>query len=790
MKLVSRNHQKHVLGVFVDGRDLRLAHLGWEHGEIVIHALESMTLQHRMGKIRTVKSAATLGHDPSDGKDVFGLEDQGTGPEIAYEDEASEGDVSSALINIFSKYPLSKMRLSVNSPEGQTTYYSFEDNFKLKGTKLQKRLREEIGPLAGGVVDSCHLDHFTSPTGELTAVVFEGSIPIIEELLEVKTFLQGGAPYIALVQSNELALVNLARVALDLPESGLSALIYIGADFSRVIILKGENPLSFVQPIHEGYTSPQVCQTIFSKILLEQEEAGLPEIENLILAGEVGMTRAFDFFTKQFPEAKVQSFTPGPLNVNELKPEEIAIFPNFAIPVALAWQVLDRKNHRFISTNLLPPNIKESQKYFKIAWHGVVLLGVVFSCMALLSYQALTQRRDIRVLQTSIRQKQESIESLQPELTVLNQIQGQVSNYRTNLEFLDSLIVDPGKWSRLFAKLTDQFHAVNDIWIEDIKSDSGGFTMIGKALARDRIPKLAAGLDGSQLKRVTRTNSEGEDLTYEFELTAKVPAPQIKESLSDSLYTGDRGITPGGAIPPVTSIEKAVSAPSSDKMVSATTSKMADPAPATTTPVTTASQPDQKSALEAIPELASPPPAPQKVEQIAAATSVPKPEPVSLSAKNETAVKSTSEPVPTTSINKTQADTKPAAPKKLFSESYNQGIRLVRAGDTSGAIKTFQEVIAADPQGPEAAAGHYWIGECHFAAGEYSSALDDFQCSLGYEVNPKHEAAMLMLGLTHFKLKQYDSARKWFNDLLEKFPSGEYASCAGTYLKSLDKIGK
>jgi TolA-binding protein len=772
MKLLIRNSHKQVLGAFVDGRDLRLAHLGWEHGEIVIHALESVTLQHRMGKIRAVKTPAAMGHD-SDGKDVFGLEDQVMAPDGVFDEDESEGDVSSALINIFSKYPLAKLKLAVNSPEGQTTYYSFEDDFKLKGKKLLKRLREEIGPLAGGSVDSCLLDHFTAPSGELTAVVFEGSIPLVEELLEVKSFLQGGAPFFALVQSNELALVNLARVALDLPETGHSALVYIGADFSRVIILKGEHPLSFVQPIHEGYTSPQVCQTIFSKILLEQEEAGLPEIENLLLAGEVGMTHAFDFFSHQFPDAKVQSFTPGPLNVNALKPEEIAVFPNFAIPVALAWQTLQPKNKRFIPTDLLPPTIKEAQKYFRIAWHGIILLGFVFSCIALLSYQGLVQRRDIQKLQTSIRQKQESLESLQPELTVLNQIQGQVSNYRTNLEFLDSLIVDPGKWSRLFAKLTQDFSAVSDIWIEDIKSDPQGFTMIGKALARDRIPKMAVGFEGSQLKRVTRTKAESGDLTYEFEMTANVPAPQIKGSLNDSLYAGDHAVVQSGVVAATQLNEQ----PKKEPITTAST----------TAPVV---PPETKPPVKETPEEIQTQLEPSKTKPIAAVSTPVKPAPSVASKPNEIPGKIRSNHASVTANSKGQPYTNSAQNQTVFSEAYNKGIRLVRAGDTPGAIKTFQEVIAAQPTGAEAAAAHYWIGECHFAAGEYNSAVDDFESNLGYEVNAKHEAAMLMLGLTHLKLKQHDQARSWFDKLIEQYPAGEYTTCAGTYLKSLNKIGK
>jgi TolA-binding protein len=753
----------------VDGRDLRLAHMGWERGEIVIYSLESVTLQHRLGKIRTVKATAPVNLESD--KDVFGLEDQMMAMDSEQEDESGEGDVSSTLINIFSKYPLKNTHLAINAPEGQTTYYSFENDFKLKGKKLKKQLRDEIGPLAGGSVESSMLDCFKSSTGELTAVVFEGSVPLIEELLDIKTFLPGGAPNFTLVQSNELALVNLARVSLDLEQGTISALVYIGADFSRVIILRGDYPLSFVQTIREGYASPQVCQTLFSKILLEQEEAGLPEIDRIILAGEVGLTYAYEFFSRQFPDAKVQSFTPGPLNVNSLKPEEIAVFPNYAVPVALAWQALETSKPAFIPSDLVPTAIKEQQKLFKIAWHGFLLLGFVFCCMALLSYQGLTRRNDIKMLQESIRHKSESIESLQPELTILAQIQSQIGNYRANLDFLDSLIVDPGKWSRLFSKLSQNFHTVNDIWIEDIKSDPKGFTLVGKTLFRDRVPKLAYGFEGTDLKRVTRIKSDEGGLTYEFELTAEVPAPQVSGPIGDYQATGEQTDESVNTTK--------LSSPSDLQSLPIEGSQQADTV-AKDQGIRSQSNPDQASPLDPLPPLAlhaDPPTPPAQVGGSPAQN----PSRQTHEVDGE-AISAGQPPQP--------ASGKVVSEQYTFSTSYNKGIRFVRSGDTEGAIKAFEEVISGSSAGSEAAAAHYWIGECHFAAGEYETAIGDFSTSLALADNPKREAGTLMLGLAHLKLKQYEPARAQFERLLEEFPLSEFAPTAKTYLKNISERGK
>jgi Tfp pilus assembly PilM family ATPase len=337
MKLPGKSSKKQVLGVAVDGTDLRIAQLGWENGEIAIYALETVALPARLGKISSVGGGVLLEEKAGD---VFGFDEEEpeTDPMDLNVEEEETGDLSNTLMNVFSKYPLRRNRIAVNIPEGQATYYSFESDFGLKGKKLLKRLNEEISPLTGGTMDSATIDYFRTEEGGLTVVVSEGQIPLIEQLLDIRNYLAGGMPYFCSVNSNEIALINLVRRALDPPEDKIVALVYIGCDFSRVIILRGGEPLSFIQAIREGYQSPQVCQTLFSKILLEQEEAGIPDIDQIVLTGEIGMTRALDFFQKQFPDAEVKPMTPGPLDTSLLKNEELAVFSNFAIPVSLAWK--------------------------------------------------------------------------------------------------------------------------------------------------------------------------------------------------------------------------------------------------------------------------------------------------------------------------------------------------------------------------------------------------------------------------------------------------------------------
>ncbi|TKJ39735.1 hypothetical protein CEE37_10685 [candidate division LCP-89 bacterium B3_LCP] len=728
-----------VLGVMVDGKDLRIAHLGSENGQIIIHSLESYVLPTRLGKIR--KSEVTFPAAIEDERgDVLGFDEsdqESEGFDDIIEDLDEEGeDVSSSIIHIFDKYPLKQARIAANIPEGQATYYSFDSDFGLNGKKLKSRLQEEIAPLAGGSLETAIVDHFKTDSDNLMVVVSEGNIPIMEEILDVKNFLSSGNPYFCQVNANEISLVNLVRLSIDPADDIITAVIYIGADFSRVILMKGKDPISFIQAIHEGYHSPQVCQTLFSKILLEQEEAGIPEIDKIVLAGEIGMTRAHDFFTKQFPNIDVQPITSGPLDTGMLKNEEIAIFPNFAIPVAMAWEALDRKNPDFIRADLLPPSIVENQRSFKIAWHGLLLLGVIFVCMLFLSYFGITRFKEIQALKSSISTKQSSIESLQQDLLYISQLQSQINQNNSNLSFLDSLVVDANKWSRLFAKLSTDFKNINRIWIERIQSTPEGFTMQGKSLSRDKIPVLAAGFSGVNLRRVSRIISEAGQVEYQFELDANIPIPPEKEIATVSDVSSDRNQDIAGSIKDgLQPSDKTISREKSEKTASVTRSNVNSGKKGEFTPLykgTTVSSSKSKVADKPKTKLA-------------------------------------------------QRKTTSTAITQL----YANGMNLIKNRDIENAAVEFKKLVLKYPTSDEAPSAYYWIGECAFSQKHYEEAIEAFTTSLRYNDNPKRQAGMVMLGMSYLKLGNEEKAQKQFESLLDAFPEGEFTETAQRKLKEL-----
>jgi len=513
------NPKKQALGITLDGRDLRIAHLGRQDGKIVIYSFDQITLPHRLGI--SEDDEVSVEYEDSGGLG-FKSESLSSG---GFDNESE--DASSVLLNFFSRYPMRDLPLAVNIPEGQAFFQTHKDDFGLKGKTLKKQIWKELNLPADASHEFVTLDLIKSPSGELTSVLFSGNIPLIEALIDLRGFFPGGILKFTLIEPNEIALINLARSTLDFEEDEISVLVYIGREFSSLTLLEGDHPISFVQAIHEGYHSEGVCQTLFSRILLEQEDADQPVIHRIVLAGEIRVTRAYEYFTKQFPEVQVEPIDVGDLDVSLLNNDDLVLFPNYALPIALAWETLEPDNPRFLHLKLIPDSIRKIQKFFQIAWHGVAMLILIFVLMVGMSYRTLVRLSAINNLDHSIKTKQETLDALQSDLSRIGLMQEQIENYESNLRFLDTHIVDPSKWSRLFTKLAEDFENTEDIWMESITSNSSGFNFVGRSLFRKRIPKLSYLLPNADLKRVTRMITENGEMTYQFEITAGVPPAEL-----------------------------------------------------------------------------------------------------------------------------------------------------------------------------------------------------------------------------------------------------------------------
>jgi len=121
---------------------------------------------------------------------------------------------------------------------------------------------------------------------------------------------------------------------------------------------------------------------------------------------------------------------------------------------------------------------------------------------------------------------------------------------------------------------------------------------------------------------------------------------------------------------------------------------------------------------------------------------------------------------------------------------YDQGLKQLRAGQYQPAIKTFDQVIKANPPSPNRPNALYWTGEAYVVLGDLKSALNAFGKVV--QESPAHQKAadaQLKIGYIYYDQKNYARARETLNKVKAQFPGTQAAALAEQRLKRMQTEG-
>jgi len=120
---------------------------------------------------------------------------------------------------------------------------------------------------------------------------------------------------------------------------------------------------------------------------------------------------------------------------------------------------------------------------------------------------------------------------------------------------------------------------------------------------------------------------------------------------------------------------------------------------------------------------------------------------------------------------------------------YNQAYETLKQNRQAG-ITAFKRFLAKYPNSPLAENAHYWIGEALYSQRNYREAIDSFVVVLiQYKKGRKAPDAAVKLGYSFYALKDWNMARRTFNDLLRYFPNTNAAQLAKARLDKMRSEG-
>lgn len=507
---------KSVIGLFVDGLDIKLARVTMKRRKIVVQELRSATLVSKLEERKTAEVAMNLNDD----KDPFKL------PEIESTETTTINageDNNAVLLGLLSQYKPKSYSLAYGISEPSIYYHPLESSFGLKGKKLKQRIIEELKNVRTFQPTPDAVDSILTEDGNLLCVVREEGLSLINHLENIKGFLGNRLPNIAGIDSSDISLMNMVRLNYDLQPDEVSVIIYVGAEFTRLIFMRGQHFFQFAPILSEGYDSSNLQNTVYSRLLLEQDNLNIQRISKIILAGESRRIGFKEFLQQMLPEQEVDYLLTPKLDVTQLPPEQQEAVSEYAVAIGVAWKFLGASNKAIYHTNLLPDQVREGQRVFKLSWHGYVLLGAIFGSTLLFTTQIQKKNQEITEQRALLDVKNAQIGENTTLMNSIASLQDQLGKYNASLSLYDSLVPGADKFSKAFEQLSNGVEDLNSIWVNEfLATEAGQVTLNGFAVNRSRIPRLSSMFDNALLKEVTTEEIRGETV-YRY----KIEVPSI-----------------------------------------------------------------------------------------------------------------------------------------------------------------------------------------------------------------------------------------------------------------------
>ena len=513
-----RGSKNTAVALFVDGLELKMAKLSLRKNNVVLEELQSVMLASKLEDRHVIDvTSESLTEAP----DAFALPG---GDSVS---EASS-DNNAVVLGLLSKFPVNDYLLSYAVSEPSVYYHTLENDFGLEGNKLKHRVLDELRNIRAVQPALDAIDFFESSEKNLICVIREDGLSMLNTLEEIKPFMGRHLPRIPLIEISDVALMNLARANYGFGPEEVTTIIYVGVEFTRLIFMKGSEFFHFAPVLGEGYDSPNIQNTVYSRLLLEQDNMGIPRIDKILLAGECQRITFDEFLRHQLPDVDVQYLRTPYVDTSALPADVQERVPEFAVPIATAWKVLNADHPAFYRTNLLPESVREGQRTFKLAWHGYVLLALVFLGTLYFTRDYTRIKQDVSSKQQTLLQLQTRVQENERLKAAIAEKNEQRNRYVIALAVYDSLVPGSDRWNKSLAQLTKGVEDLKGIWITEIRALSDGSMSIqGYALYRARIPRIAALFDNATLAKVeVKEIREKAPPVYNFLIT--VP-PQLEK---------------------------------------------------------------------------------------------------------------------------------------------------------------------------------------------------------------------------------------------------------------------
>lgn len=319
---------------------------------------------------------------------------------------------------------------------------------------------------------------------------------------------------IAKVKCAEASLVNYISNKKKLTEKDNSLIIYFGKEYTKLLFIKGNKLLHIGSTLSVGSHSARINHVVVSKILFEREHASLNSPNNIFICGEKINDEFSSLLSDSYPDAKISFFPNKKTDTNI----QDAKWTSYTVPFAVAFEYLNETQNKYEGIDLLPPYIREQQKSFQLAWHGVALLIALFTAVMFLTFFYFLNELKIKKMDSEINSLIQLKKQNQEIVDRIANLNSKIDNSEQTKLFLDQISSGSGVWVENMEKLSDFTNNKRNLWIQNIKIDKvNPMILSGFSTSRWVLPELKRSYNNSSLEFIHYEPMRDRN-TYEFNL--------------------------------------------------------------------------------------------------------------------------------------------------------------------------------------------------------------------------------------------------------------------------------
>lgn len=525
-------------GIFQDGLNVKVAQMVIKNGTVRIESLEETILSTALfaEKKEDSHEISKLPESEEEFVDLEELKEESFElPEISDIDQEEKLDNIAMkkeeampglreLQNFLQIFPLEKGKIGMNANEEQISYFQFDSSFAK--SKLLNKLKEEMLSPEERKGKNYSIDYILNPNKSGLAFVHRGKFALFHALRDINLVLSKDKYYYSFIDTNEVALMNLVRHNYNFDPKEYVLLLYIGLDYKVGIVMKDRIHVKTFPIIVPDSDPESMRQAIFSKVLLEQDISDIAITKNVILIGDQVSDDDVQFFRKKGTEDE---------NISRLELEKLQLTENmetafdsekiarFAIPIALAWKALEPKNSDFFHTNLLPEKVIQNQKYFKIAWHGFIILFLIFYFAFSGTITNLRMKRDKVLYEQKNYAAESELRRNRGLIARLNEIKSKLNILETNFEKVEKLSGNKNLWYHILSEFADLLKSEKISWLEDVSSSKNGFSIIGFSTSRRSIIPISTLFPEGKISQIIKYELQ-EQTVWQYEISYIYPS--------------------------------------------------------------------------------------------------------------------------------------------------------------------------------------------------------------------------------------------------------------------------